>query len=262
MRCIESALKRELQEIWFVSRHSFRCSVLVLTRTTVLCWLLTAAVLVLPMVSRAYAQPTSEEPDEVAAENFVRTDLEKGLSILSDRTISDAERRANLQTYLASFIDFRRIALFSLGVARQYATPAQVDQFVDAFRNYVTGYYGSMLTRYYSGQVLRVTGCMRTGENSYVLTTLLVDPTKAVQRRAQPIEADLRVVDDGGRLNVADVAVGGIWLGMRERDRMNDYITSTNGNIGGLIVHLRAMTNQGGMAPPRLPKNEPETQSP
>src|SRR3974377_7902 len=71
---------------------------------------------------------------EGTAENFVASNVQRGLSILNNHSIPDIERRREFREFLTSLTDIRRIALFTLGPARRTATPEETDQFVNAFR--------------------------------------------------------------------------------------------------------------------------------
>jgi phospholipid transport system substrate-binding protein len=203
-------------------------------------WLIAAPITLLPAAQTAEAQSVSSA---TAAENFVRTDLQRGMDILNNRNLSDADRRTQIREFLTSLTDIRRIALFTLGPMRQYASPAQVDQFVDAFRNYATAAYESQLAGY-SGQSLSVTGSIQTAPNDYIVKTVLVDPAERTGRRGEPIEVDIRVASDNGRYAVTDLAIAGVWLGFEERDQFTAWLGDHNGDFGGLIVHLNVLTER------------------
>lgn len=202
--------------------------------------LIVAPATLLPVVQTAQAQSVSGEP---AAEQFVRTDLQRGMDILNNHSLSDADRRAQIREFLTSLTDIRRIALFTLGPMRQYATPAQIDQFVDAFRNYAIAAYESQLSGY-SGQSLSVTGSIQTAPNEYIVKTVLVDPAERAGRRSDPIEVDLRVANDNGQYAVTDLAIAGVWLGFEERDQFTAWLGDHNGDFGALIVHLNVLTER------------------
>lgn len=200
-----------------------------------------ALILLLLSVPEATAQPGTTA---ATAEQFVRTNLESGLGIVNDRTMPDAERRAKLETFLQSFVDIRRVALFSLGLERRSATPEQVDRFVDVFREYAVAYFESLLTNYYSGQMVRVTGCYPDGPNSYRVNLLLDTPARSSQNNNQPIDLAVRVLDENGNFVITDVAAMGVWLGVQQREEINNYLLETHGNLGGLIVRYESLARR------------------
>src|SRR5205085_10939240 len=134
----------------------------------------------------------------------------------------------------------------------------QISKFVSTFGDYAVSYYETMLLKYYSGQIPRVTGCNKDGSNDYEVTVELLSPVQQQdQSQKQPIEVDFRLVDAGGHFSVSDVAVAGVWLGEQERGRIYDYLLETNGNLGGVIARLRVSTERL-QAPDRTDQANPQ----
>lgn len=184
------------------------------------------------------AQAGAESPPEV----FVQQNVQRGLQILNNHSIPDAQRRAEFRDFLTSLTDIRRIALFTLGAARRTAPPAEVDAFVDAFRNYAVAVYETRLNQY-AGQWLRVTGSVERGPGDYVVTTMLVDPSGKTNGQ-EPIEVDFRVLSDNGRYVVIDASIVGVWLALEERDQFTAFLQQNNENVPALTQHLEALTEQ------------------
>ena len=190
-------------------------------------WLIALGAVLFSLTETAHAQ--------TAAEDYVRTNVQKGLSILNNRSLPDAERRAEFRSFLTTLTDIRRIALFTLGPARRTATPAQIEAFVDAFRNYAVAVYESRL-KAYAGQTLRVTGSTARGPNDYIVTTTLVDPTGRTEAQGEPIEVDFRVDSSNGRFIVIDASIVGVWLALEERDAEIAMRRRVVGALANLIV--------------------------
>lgn len=176
------------------------------------------------------------------AEAFVQQNVQKGLTILDNHSISDAERRSEFRDFLTSLTDIKRIAMFTLGAARRTASPADLDAFENAFRDYAVAVYESRLNQY-SGQTLRVTGSNEVKPGDDVVTTVLVDPTGKTNGQ-DPIQVDFRVDSDNGRFVVIDVSIVGVWLGQEERDQFTAFLQQNNGSIPALVSHLQALTTQ------------------
>jgi phospholipid transport system substrate-binding protein len=198
-------------------------------------WLIAFGVVLFSLTETARAQ--------TAAENYVRENVQRGLTILNNRSIPDAQRRTEFRNFLTGLTDLPRIALFTLGPARRTATPAQIDAFVDAFRNYAVAVYESRL-KAYAGQTLRVTGSTAHGPNDYIVTTTLVDPTGRTEAQGEPIEVDFRVDSSNGRFVVIDASIVGVWLALEERDQFTAFLEENNGNLDGLTTHLNMLTNR------------------
>ncbi|MGB8366034.1 MAG: phospholipid-binding protein MlaC [Rhizomicrobium sp.] len=177
---------------------------------------------------------------QTPAEAYVQQNVQKGLTILNDHSIPDAQRRAEFREFLTSLTDIRRIALFTLGAARRTASPADIEAFVDAFRDYAVAVYESRLNQY-SGQYLRVTGSTEIKPGDDIVETVLVDPS-GKSNGQDPIKVDFRVDQENGRSVVVDVSIVGVWLGLEERDQFAAFLQQHNNDISALVTHLQDLT--------------------
>ena len=182
------------------------------------------------------------------AENFVQTSIDKGLSILGNKKISDTQRKSEFREFLIALTDIRRTALFTLGAARRTANPADIDAFVDAFRDYAIAIYETRLSAY-SGQSLKVTGSTERAPGDFVVTTLLVDPSGNTGEK-QPIQVDFRVDQDNGKFVVLDASVVGVWLAIEERDQFTAFLVQNNNSVPALTKHLKELTKKLESSPP------------
>jgi phospholipid transport system substrate-binding protein len=174
------------------------------------------------------------------AETFVSQNIDKGLQILNNRSLSSGQRASQFQTFLEGLTDLGRIAKFTLGNARRGAPDADVAAFDAAFRNYAYAVYQSRLSAY-TGQSLKVTGSTERSADDIIVKTVLVDPKQSGQ---QPLEVDFRVRSDTGRMAIVDVAIAGVWLAIEERDQFSAFLGQHNGDIKQLVTHLNQLTAQ------------------
>lgn len=186
------------------------------------------------------------------AEQFVQTNVDKGLKILNNKTLNDSERRAQFRTFLISLTDIRRTALFTLGAARRTASHRDIDRFVDAFRNYAIAVYQTRLSAY-SGQTLKVTGSTERAPGDYVVTTLLVDPSG--DSGDKPIQVDFRVDKTKGSFKVLDASVVGVWLAIEERDQFSAFLAQHNSSVPALTRHLNELAKKLETSPPPQASN-------
>jgi phospholipid transport system substrate-binding protein len=186
-----------------------------------------------PAVAAASLPPNS-------AEAFVQTNVDKGLAILSNHRITDDARREQFRDFLTSLTDIKRIAMFTLGNARRTASPADVNSFVDAFRDYAVAVYESRLNQY-AGQSLKVTGATERAPGDFIVTTVLVDPLGQAKNQ-EPIEVDFRVLADKGHMVVIDASVVGVWLAIEERDQFSAFLAQNNDSVPALVSHLKELT--------------------
>ena len=203
-----------------------------LVRRTVL---LAAFALAIPLI--AAQQASAATP----AESFVSSNVERGLTILNNGSLSTEQKRQQFERFLLGLTDMKRIAMFTLGQYRRGAAESDLDAFASAFQNYAVAVYQSYFARY-AGQTLQVTGSTNVGPEDDVVRTILVDPHD--RSGQQPLEVDFRVKSDTGRPQVVDFSVGGIWLGQEERDQFTAFLGQNNGDIQALIAHLGDLARQ------------------
>ncbi len=175
------------------------------------------------------------------AEEFVQSNISRGLDILNNKKISTDQRRSEFESFLVGLTDMKRIANFTLGQYRRSASPADLADFQAAFQNYAVAVYQSYFAKY-AGQSLKVTGSQARSSDDFIVSTQLIDPND--QTGQQPLEVDFRVRTDSGKPVVVDFSVAGIWLALEERDQFTAFLGQNNGNIHTLIAHLDELAKQ------------------
>jgi len=191
--------------------------------------------------------PAAQAAAATSAENFVSTNIERGLQILNS---NGPQRSSRFETFLEGLTDIGRIGRFTLGAARRTASPADLSAFDSAFRNYALAVYQSRLSQY-AGQTLKVTGSVENAPGDYTVSTVMVDP--GAKSNQQPLPVAFRVVTEGGKMVVIDVSVAGVWLSIEERDQFSAFLSQHNGNIPALVEHLNRLATQirnGGTSQP------------
>ncbi len=171
-----------------------------------------------------------------AAESFVQTNVQRGLQILNNPSLSKAQRQEQFRSFLMNLTDLRRIALYTLGPARRNASAADQDAFVSAFREYAFAVYEAEFTKY-GGQSLKVTGSVERAPGDELVRTVLVDPrAKAGQ---ESIGVDFRVYSSGGKFSVVDIVVAGLDLAITEQEDFGAFLAQHNNDVKALTANLR-----------------------
>jgi phospholipid transport system substrate-binding protein len=199
-----------------------------------------ALILVTLALAVSVLAPAAEASTQ--GEQFIASNVQRGLSILNDRALSQAQRRDQFSHFLITLTDMKRIALYTLGQYRRGASQADLDQFSNAFQNYAVAVYQSYFERY-SGQTLKVIGSAPgSSSTNEVVRTVLVDPN---DRTGQPPpEVDFRVYFDRGSPTVLDFSYGGIWLAETERNDFGGFLGQNGGDIHALVNHLGDLARQ------------------
>ena len=186
----------------------------------------------------ALASPASASS---GAEAFVQSNVQRGLQILNNTSLSKEQRQEQFRGFLLTLTDLRRIALYTLGPVRRTASPADQDAFVDAFRNYAFAVYGAEFSKY-GGQTLRVTGSIQRAPGDELVRTVLVDPHAPAGQ--EPIEVDFRVYNSGGKYSVVDIVVAGLDLAITEQEDFSAFLAQHNGDLKALSANLRQRTER------------------
>lgn len=193
------------------------------------CGLATTALVVLTTGALAASTP---------AEQWVSDNIQRGLLILNKKQSPEA-RRDEFRGFLLSLIDFRAIALYTMGAGRRTASPQEQDQFVTAFKDYAEAVYESYLLKY-SGQTLRVTGSVPGRQGESIVSTVLLDPDDP--HGQNPYNVAFRVAMVDGRFQIKDASVEGVWLAILEHEDFDSFLGQNNNSVPALISHLQKLT--------------------
>ena len=175
------------------------------------------------------------------AETFIADNIQKGLSILSDRQLSEADRADRFQQLRLGLANTKRIAAFTLGQYVRTAPKADQDEFAAAFQDYSVAVYRSYLSKY-AGQSLKITGSSQRAPDDFIVTTVMVDPNDRSGQR--PLEVDFRVRTDSGKPELIDVSVLGVWLALSQRDQFVAFLAQNKGDVKALTAHMRQTASQ------------------
>jgi phospholipid transport system substrate-binding protein len=169
------------------------------------------------------------------AEEFVQTNVQKGLEILNSNA-SHAQKREEFRGFLLRLTDLKRIADYTLGPAKNSTSPADLAAFEDAFREYAFAVYESEFSRY-SGQTLKVTGSVERKAGDYLVSTVLIDPN--AKKGQEPIQVDFRIFGSPGHFTVADIIVLGLDLAITEQDDFSSFLAQNNNSVKALTAELK-----------------------
>jgi phospholipid transport system substrate-binding protein len=182
----------------------------------------------------AIALPATAARAATPAEEFVQTNVQKGLTILNSGA-SPEQKREEFRGFLLKLTDLKRIADFTLGPVKNATSPADLAAFEDSFREYAFAVYESEFTKY-SGQTLKVTGSVERKAGDYLVSTVLIDPNKKGQ---EPIQVDFRIFGTPGHFTVGDIIVLGLDLAITEQDDFSSFLAQNNNSVKALTAELK-----------------------
>jgi phospholipid transport system substrate-binding protein len=151
------------------------------------------------------------------------------------KNVAPGEREARFRQLFHQDFDVPGIARFVLGRYWHTATPAEQQEFVGLFAEYIALAYSNRLAEY-SGETLKVLGSRAEPDGSLVQSEILRP------NGAPPAKVDWRLTRTDGGYKISDVVVEGISMAVTQRSEFASVIQRNGGRVQGLIRVLRAKT--------------------
>ena len=149
-------------------------------------------------------------------------------------------RVARFRQLFSADFDVPGIARFVLGRYWRVATPAQQQEFLKLFTDYIALAYSNRLAEY-SGETLRVTGSRPAPDGELVSSQI-------VRANGQPpAGVEWLLTPQNGAYKISDVIVEGVSMAVTQRSEFASVIQRNGGQVEGLITALRQKTEGAGL---------------
>jgi phospholipid transport system substrate-binding protein len=201
-----------------IQRFLHRRAIVILT--------LTAALAVSLAPSRFIAPAWADDPMSV-----VKTTVNQALEVLQDKSAPLAQRQDKLRQIVAQTFDFTEMAKSALGYHWKEITPAQQQEFTNAFIAFIEDSYLSKINDY-RGQVVNFLRVSNEGPQYAQVATDIVQP------KGDAIHVNYRLVQEGGTWKIYDVTVDAISIIANYRNQFNRVMNSKGYDT--LIADLKA----------------------
>jgi phospholipid transport system substrate-binding protein len=169
-----------------------------------------------------------------AAEQFVLSEGQQALAVVTNRGLAPAARDAAFRALIDRLADFQRISGFVLGKYARVITPAQRQRFNAVFKGYAQRLFQTHMTGF-KGNQLQITGSVVRGPTDTVVNTLVTGDPKA-----GPLPVAWRVLGGPGTFKAVDVQTRGVWLAITLQQDFVSTIDNAGGNVDALIARLEA----------------------
>ncbi|MFN9542425.1 MAG: phospholipid-binding protein MlaC [Alphaproteobacteria bacterium] len=179
------------------------------------------------------AAATVAGPD---AEAFTQRLIDQGVQILRDT--SDPGRKVKFRDFITQYADVRKTDRFTLGNYARTAAPADVDTFVEAFKDYAVAIYETQLDRY-KGESLKVVGSVDNKPGDYIVKTVVQGGSGSDAMRI-----DFRMSGGNGAYKFYDISVEGAWLGISQQEQFKSFLEQNRGSVPALTADLKARTQR------------------
>ena len=163
--------------------------------------------------------------------SVVKTTVNQALDVLRDRSTPLAQRQDKLRQIVAATFDFREMAKSALGYHWKELTPAQQEEFTNAFVAFIEDSYLSKINDY-SGQQVNFLRVSNDGAQYAQVSTDIVEP------KGEPIHVNYRLLQENGTWRIYDVTVDAISIIANYRNQFNRVMNSKG--YATLIADLKA----------------------
>ena len=187
---------------------------------------MTAALAVSLAPSRFLTPAWADEPMSV-----VKTTVNQALEVLQDKSAPLAQRQDKLRQIVAQTFDFTEMARSALGYHWKEITPAQQQEFTNAFIAFIEDSYLSKINDY-RGQVVNFLRVSNEGPQAAQVATDIVQP------KGDPIHVNYRLLQEGSTWKIYDVTVDSISIIANYRNQFNRVMNSKGYDT--LIADLKA----------------------
>ena len=165
------------------------------------------------------------------AEDFILKTTKNAKNIILNSTISDEEKKNQLEKLALDSVDVEGLAKYTLGEERKNLSDKKISEFVTTFKIFFSKNLSNKLTDY-SDQEVKVTGSKKISDN-YVLVNSKIVSIKDNQE----ILVDWRVFLIGNKLVIRDLVVEGLSLARTQREEFASIIS--NKGFENLIKNLQ-----------------------
>jgi phospholipid transport system substrate-binding protein len=167
---------------------------------------------------------------EKNAENFILETTQDAKSIILNKTISDKDKRKQLEKLALNAVDVAGLAKYTLGQERKNLSDKQISEFVSTFKVFFSKNLSNKL-KDYSDQEVKITGSKKISDNYVLVNSKIVS-----LKDKQEIAVDWRVFLVDGNLIIRDLVVEGLSLARTQREEFASIIA--NKKFEGLIQSL------------------------
>ena len=180
---------------------------------------------------------TAHSSNFLEEENFVTSFADSAISILSNDTISDAERTSSFTELVMSSIDLNLISKFVLSKAWKNASDEQKENYLIAFKDYFVSSYANKLDQY-TGEKVDVIGSQEAGKYVIVESNIVREGTDTLK-----INLKWRLLNKNNQIKIIDLNIEGISLVIAQREEFQSFLANNNYDLDKLIEKIVSVSD-------------------
>ncbi|MBI1210659.1 MAG: hypothetical protein GC190_04300 [Alphaproteobacteria bacterium] len=169
------------------------------------------------------------------AEAFTQKVINQGLAILRD---GGSSKNSRFHDFIFKYADASKAAMFTLGPYRRGANKADLDAFVNAYREFQFALYARSLEKY-KDKSLKVTGSIDNKPGDVTVNTVVQDPNGSTDKG---LRVSFRMSGSDGSYKFTDVQIEGAWISQSQLEQFRSILGRNGGNIGELTQEIENRT--------------------
>ena len=170
-------------------------------------------------------------------ENFVTSFADSAISILSNDSLSDAERTSSFTELVMSSIDLNLISKFVLSKAWKNASDEQKEEYLIAFKDYFVNSYANKLDQY-TGEKVDVIGSQEAGKYVIVESNIIREGTDTLK-----INLKWRLLNKDNQIKIIDLNIEGISLVIAQREEFQSFLANNDYDLDKLIEKIISVSD-------------------
>ena len=176
----------------------------------------------------AHANTYSSDP-----ELFIKELVSDAINKLSDKNISDEEKKNFIENIAEENVDINALGLYTLGELRKSANKSSVNRYQQVFKKYFLKSLTSRLTDYSSNKFEIISAEKKSANYTIV-------KSKILKNDKQPeIKIDWRIyTKNPEKPLIRDLIVEGLSLARTQKEEFNSIIQNNDGDINALFKTL------------------------
>ena len=167
-------------------------------------------------------------------EEFVDTMSKRSQSIVNNEKLTEKQRQEEYKNFASDIVDANWVAKFVLGRNWRYLTPAQQQEFLELYREYLLQNYMPKIKDY--NKEIKVDKIVKQKEKVFMVSLKTKDKTN------RDVFVNFRLIDKDGKILITDIIPEGISFISNQRSDINSAI-SQNG-YDKFIKSLRERVNK------------------
>jgi len=180
---------------------------------------------------------TAHSSNFLEEENFVTSFADSAISILSNDTISEAERTSSFTELVMSSIDLNLISKFVLSKAWKNASDEQKENYLIAFKDYFVSSYANKLDQY-TGEKVDVIGSQEAGKYVIVESNIVREGTDTLK-----INLKWRLLNKNNQIKIIDLNIEGISLVIAQREEFQSFLANNDYDLDKLIEKIVSVSD-------------------